>query len=75
MSGYLWERFLNLNQTPPLEIGTVIAVYATHCMVSKLNGDEIQVKPSAVSVGSRVFIRNGEITGTAPALRQVEIEI
>lgn len=77
MTGDIWKRFQNLMPVAPLEIGTVAAVYAGGVyVVDKLSGGQIRaVSSESYRRGQRVFVQDGEITGGAPDLPQVEIEV
>ena len=77
MTGDIWKRFQGLLPAAPLEIGTISAVYAGGVyVVDKLSGGQIRtVSNDSYRSGQRVFVQDGEITGEAPELPQVEIEV
>lgn len=77
MTGDIWKRFQNLLPAVPLEVGTISAVYAGGVyLVDKLSGGQIRtVSNDSYRSGQRVFVQDGAITGEAPELPQVEIEV
>jgi hypothetical protein len=75
----LWRQFKELLPDSPLLLGTVAAHHTDGTItVELLDGGLLRVTAGngdAGSIGDRVFVRNGQIEGSAPALPTVEIEI
>ena len=71
----LWRQFEELLPDSPLLLGTVATHHADGTVtVELLDGGPLRVTGSG-SVGDRVFVRDGRVTGDAPTLPTVEIEI
>lgn len=71
----LWRQFEDLLPDSPLLLGTVATHHADGTVtVELLDGGLLRVIGSG-SVGDRVFVRDGRVTGDAPTLPTVEIEI
>lgn len=71
----LWRQFEDLLPDSPLLLGTVATHHADGTVtVELLDGGLLRVAGSG-SVGDRVFVRDGRVTGDAPTLPTVEIEI
>lgn len=73
----LLELFRALLPSTPKLVGTVISSpYSGAYHVQLLGGGVVTATAAtAYSNGARVFVKDGAITGTAPNLQQVEIEI
>lgn len=75
----LWRQFEDLLPDSPLLLGTVATHHADGTVtVELLDGGLLRVavgNSSSGSVGDRVFVRDGRVTGDAPTLPTVEIEI
>lgn len=71
----LWRQFEDLLPDSPLLLGTVATHHADGTVtVELLDGGLLRVTGNG-SVGDRVFVRDGRVTGDAPILPTVEIEI
>lgn len=71
----LWRQFEDLLPDSPLLLGTVATHHADGTVtVELLDGGLLRVTGNG-SVGDRVFVRDGRVTGDAPTLPAVEIEI
>lgn len=71
----LWRQFSELLPDSPLLIGTVVSQHSDETVtVELLDGGLLRVSGSS-AVGDRVFVRDGQIEGTAPTLPSVVIEI
>ena len=68
-----YRDFLDLIPQHPLEVGDVTAAGAGHVTVTLPGGGVIHAR-GYVTLGQRVFIRDGVIEGPAPALTYVEGE-
>jgi hypothetical protein len=71
----LWRQFEDLLPDSPLLLGTVATHHADGTVtVELLDGGLLRVTGNG-SIGDRVFVRDGRVTGDAPTLPTVEIEI
>lgn len=71
----LWRQFSELLPDSPLLIGTVVAQHSDETVtVELLDGGLLRVSGNA-SMGDRVFVRDGQVEGSAPTLPTVLIEI
>jgi hypothetical protein len=71
----IWKQFKDLLPTQTTQIGTVITVHTDGtASVQLLGGGLLRVTGSAAE-NTRVFVRDGRVTGQAPDLEQIEIEI
>jgi hypothetical protein len=71
----LWRQFKALLPDSPLVVGKVAVRNGDGSLtVTTLDGGQLRVSGSA-SVGDRVFVRDGQITGQAPDLPTIDIEI
>lgn len=71
----LWQRFKDLLPDDPLLIGTIRANPGDGTrVVELLDGGTLRVTGDG-AVGDKVFVQDGRITGQAPDLPQVDIEI
>lgn len=70
----LWKRLKQLLPEAPLLVGTVDSVSAYGAIVMLPDGSLLNVRGDT-TVGTKVFVRNGVIEGTAPTLTVVEIDI
>ena len=69
-----YKQLLNLLPSTRTDVGTVIAVSSDGVVLLLQDGGTLRVKGSA-SLGSRVYTKQGVVTGPAPALTGVDIEI
>lgn len=69
-----FARFLQLLPSPALQVGDVVAVDAGLATIELPGGGRVQARGD-VTVGARVFFRDGIIEGPAPALLFVDITI
>lgn len=74
MSYNVFKQFLSLIPEAPLLIGTVLATANGEATIELPDGTQTKGRGDAV-VGSRVFVRDGAIEGTAPALPFESIEV
>lgn len=71
----LWRQFAALLPESPLLLGTVAAHHADGTVtVTLLDGGILRVAGSG-AVGDRVFVRDGKVTGDAPALPAIDIDL
>ena len=71
----LWRQFKELLPDSPLLIGTVASRSGDgSAVVRTLDGGQLRASGDA-AVGMRVFVRDGVITGPAPDLPSIDIEI
>lgn len=69
----LFKRLQRLLPSPPLRVGTVVAVGDGEATVEELAGGRVRVRGTA-SIGSRVYFRDGRIESAAPSLPLVAVE-
>lgn len=69
----IYRQFLDLIPARPLEVGEVIAISSGVATIELPGGNIIQARGEAL-VNQRVFVRDGNIEGTAPTLTYVEGE-
>ena len=67
MSRNLFVQFLSLIPTPSLEVGTAISVGGGEVIVELPGGARIVARGTATP-SATVFVRDGVIEGTAPAM-------
>lgn len=71
----LWRQFQDLLPATPLLLGTVAVRHADGTVtVTLLDGGVLRVSGSAAA-GACVWVQAGRVTGEAPALPSVRIEI
>lgn len=72
-----WKRFTQLLPGGQRTVGEVLSISAATgtSIIELRNGVQIAVRGVSVPVGSRAFVRDGEITGPAPELPQYDIEV
>lgn len=78
MSTNLYKRLKALLPDAPVMTGQVSAVYASAMAEVTLEGGAglLRVRnPLAVALNARVYVQDGAITGSAPALTYVLIEV
>lgn len=78
MSTNLYKRLLSLLPDDPVQTGAVAAVYADGTAVVTLDGGGGQLRvrnPLGKALGAKVYVKAGEVTGDAPALPYVLIEV
>lgn len=69
-----YTRFLALLPPRPQVVGTVSAVSGSVATVTLEGGGQLQAR-GQVTVGDRVFVRDGLIEGEAPALTYISAEV
>ena len=75
-SGNLWALFSQVTAQPTTQIATVLARNSNVYDVQYMGGSISQATSnSAYAVGIKVFIQDGKITGEAPDLPYVEIDV
>ena len=75
-SGNLWVLFKGVTEQGAKQLATVIDRTGSNYTVTMQGGGNTIVQSSAAyDVGSKVFVRDGEIFGIAPNLTYVEIEV
>lgn len=78
MSTNLYKRLLSLLPEDPVQTGTVAAAYADGTALVTLDGGGGQLRvrnPLGRAVAAKVYVKAGEITGDAPVLPYVLIEV
>ena len=71
----LWKQFQDLLPTSTTLIGTVVAEHADSTLSIELLGGGVLRVTGTAAVGTRIFARDGRMTGEAPDLPSIEIEI
>lgn len=77
-SGNLWALFKSVTEQPATLIATVLASNGSVYDVEYIGGNISQASYAGSSVfvvGSKVFVQDNKITGQAPELPFLEIEI
>nr|WP_316153572.1 hypothetical protein [Cupriavidus sp. BIC8F] len=64
----------DLMPDPPLQVGTVVSITSGVAAVQLPGGGLVQARGDT-TVGTRVFVRDGLIEGTAPDLTVVLIDV
>ena len=75
MSLNLYRQLRELLPEPALTVATVVAEHADGSTTVQYPGGSQQRVRGVADVGQRVFVRSGQIEGTAPALDSVTIEV
>lgn len=78
MSTNLYKRLLSLLPDDPVQSGTVAAAYVDGTALVTLDGGGGQLRvrnPLGRAVAAKVYVKAGEITGDAPVLPYVLIEV
>ena len=78
MSTNLYKRLLSLLPDDPVQSGAVAAVYADGTALVTLDGGGGQLRvrnPLGMAAAQKVYVKAGEITGQAPDLPYVLIEV
>lgn len=78
MSTNLYKRLLSLLPEDPVQSGTVSLVYSDGTALVTLDGGGGQLRvrnPLGRAVAAKVYVKAGEITGDAPVLPYVLIEV
>lgn len=70
----LYRMLKGILPDPQLQVGTVTAVSNGVATVEVPGGGQLKARGSA-TVGTRVFVRDGVIEGTAPSLSTIYIEV
>jgi len=74
----LYKRLLSLLPDEPLQSGVVAAVYSDGTALVTLDGGGGQLRvrnPLGLALAAAVYVKAGEITGAAPVLPYVLIEV
>lgn len=75
-SGNLWQLFKGITEQGAKQLATVIDRQGSNYTVTMQGGGNTIVQSSAAyEIGSKVFIRDGQIVDQAPDLPFVEIEV
>lgn len=74
MSNNLFTQLQELIRTPPVQLGTVVALTSAGVTVELPGGAQVNVT-GAASVSDNVYFQNGVITGAAPSLPIVPIDV
>ena len=74
MSSNPYSRFLALLPPNPLMVATVAAVDGDVARLTLDGGGQLQAR-GQVTVGDRVFVRDGLIEGEAPTLTYISAEV
>ena len=75
-SGNLWQLFKGITEQGAKQLATVIDRQGSNYTVTMQGGGNTIVQSSAAyELGSKVFIRDGQIVAQAPDLPFVEIEV
>ena len=69
-----YTRFLALLPPKPQLVGTVSAVSGSVATVTLEGGGQLRAR-GQVTVGDRVFVRDGLVEGEAPALTYISAEV
>lgn len=69
-----WARFAALLPGQPTYLAEAIANHGQTTTVELLTGQQIRVRGNA-SIGDKVYVQNGQITGTAPNLPSHQITV
>lgn len=78
MSTNLYKRLLSLLPDDPVQSGSVSLVYSDGTALVTLDGGGGQLRvrnPLGRAVAAKVYVKAGEITGDAPVLPYVLIEV
>ncbi|KUF37924.1 hypothetical protein AS359_04205 [Comamonas kerstersii] len=78
MSTNLYKRLLSLLPDEPVQSGTVSLVYSDGTALVTLDGGGGQLRvrnPLGIAAAQKVYVKAGEITGQAPDLPYVLIEV
>lgn len=75
-SGNLWAIFSSVTSQGSQQIATVLARNGVNYDVQAMGGSvSVATSSAAYEIGSKVFVRDNKITGQAPDLPYVEIEV
>lgn len=75
-SGNLWALFKGVTEQGAKQLATVIDRQGSNYTVTMQGGGNTIVQSSAAyEIGSKVFVRDGQIVDQAPDLPFVEIEV
>lgn len=78
MSTNLYKRLLSMLPDDPVQSGTVSLAYSDGTALVTLDGGGGQLRvrnPLGMAVAQKVYVKAGEITGQAPDLPYVLIEV
>ena len=70
----IYKRFIELFPPPRTDVGIVLQTYQDGVLVELQTGGYVRVLGQA-AIGTRVFVRSGQILGSAPNLVGSEIEV
>lgn len=72
----VYRKLLDLlPETDQREVGTVIAVSATHTELETRGGGSIKVLGTGVAPGQMAYFKGGRLEGPAPNLPTYDIEV
>lgn len=72
----VFRQLLELLPQTPLTIATVAADHTDGtCTVTYPGGAQVRVRGEGFAVAAQVFVRDGVIEGTAPALTALTVEV
>ncbi len=73
----LYQRLTDLLSGDPLRVGSVAVRHADGTVtVALAEGGSLRVTaPDEIGIGARVFVQGGKVTGTAPVLPFIEIDV
>lgn len=75
-SGNLWMLFKGVTEQSAQQIATVLARNGNSYDVQSMGGGvSVATSSAAYEVASKVFVRDGQITGEAPNLPYTEISV
>lgn len=75
-SGNLWRLFKNVTEQGAKQLATVIDRQGSSYTVTMQGGGNTVVQSSAAyELGSKVFIRDGQVVAQAPDLPYTEIDV
>ena len=64
----LYKSLIALLPSDETMIGEVIAQYTSSAAIELLGGAQVLVKAEGLTPGDKVYVRSGEVVGTAPNL-------
>ena len=69
----VWKQFERLAGKSELKVGTVLGVVGNESILSDHGGNHFRAIGTSVSVGNKAYVKDGAITGSAPALPDVGV--
>lgn len=74
--GNFWSKFLGLLPPSKKIVGTITSVSSGVYTIQLVDGGFIQATSvQSIAIATKVFVKDGVIIGTAPALPSLEIEV